>query len=67
MSILVSISIFMAVLSLPVSYLAVRARDPSERSFGSTVVCLLAFLTFVVFAVIAWWFGLVVKLPWFDS
>lgn len=66
MSILVGISIFMAVLSLLVAAAAFTSH-PSERSFGSTVVCLLAFLTFVVFAVIAWWFGLAVKLPWFDS
>ena len=67
MSILVVISLFMAAISGLMVAAAEFTRYPSERSFGSTVVCLLAFLTFVVFAVIAWWFGLAVKLPWFDS
>ena len=67
MSILVSVSIFMAVLSLPVSYLAVRARDQAEQSFGTTVVCGYVLLTLVMFAAIALWFGLAVQLSGFDS
>src|SRR5699024_4964319 len=67
MSILVSISIFMAVLSLPVSYLAVRARDQAEQSFETTVVCGYVLLTLPMFAAIDMWFGLAVQLPWFDS
>ncbi|MGP5573624.1 hypothetical protein ACTXN6_13225 [Corynebacterium casei] len=63
MSILVSISIFMAFLSLPVSYLAVRAREQAEQSFGTTVVCCYVLLTLVMFAAIAMWFGLAVQLP----
>ena len=57
----------MTVLSLPVSYLAVRAREQAERSFESTVVRAYAFSVCVVFAAIAVWFGLAVQLPWFDS
>ena len=57
----------MAVLSLPVSYLAVRARDQAEQSFDTTVVCCYVLLTLAMFAAIAVWFGLIVQLPWFDS
>ena len=67
MSILVSISLFMAVLSLPVSYLALRAREQAEQSFETTVVCCYVLLTLPMFAAIAMWFGLAVQLPWFDS
>lgn len=62
-----SILVVMAVLSLPVSYLAVRAREQAEQSFGTTVVCCYVLLTLVMFAAIAMWFGLAVQLPWFDS
>ena len=62
MSILVGISIFMALLSLLMVAAAAFTSHPSERSLGSTVVCVFAFLTFVVFAAIAWWFGLVDKI-----
>ena len=67
MSIWVSISIFMAVLSLPVSYLAVRAKYQAEQSFETTVVCGYVLLTLPMFAAIAMWFGLAVQLPLFDS
>ncbi|MGP5629118.1 hypothetical protein [Corynebacterium casei] len=53
----------MAFLSLPVSYLAVRAREQAEQSFGTTVVCCYVLLTLVMFAAIAMWFGLAVQLP----
>ena len=59
MSIWVGISIFMVVLSLPVSYLAVRAKDQAEQSFETTVVCCYVVLTLAMFAFIAVWFGLV--------
>ena len=59
MSIWVSISIFMAVLSLLVSFLAVRARAQAEQSFETTVVCCYVLLTLAMFAFIAVWFGII--------
>ena len=49
----------MAVFSLPVSYLAVRAREQAEQSFETTVVGVYAFLVCVVFLSFAAWFGLI--------
>ena len=57
MSILVGISLFMALLSLLMGAAAFTSH-PSERSLGSTVVCVYALLAFVVFAAIAVWFGM---------
>lgn len=59
MSIWVSISIFMAVLSLLVSFLAVRARAQAEQSFETAVVCCYVLLTLAMFAFIAVWFGII--------
>lgn len=49
----------MAVLSLLVSFLAVRARAQAEQSFETTVVCCYVLLTLAMFAFIAVWFGII--------
>jgi hypothetical protein len=67
MSIWVGISIFMVVLSLLVSFLAVRVRDQAEQSFETTVVCCYVLLTLAMFVFIAVWFGLISQLPLFVS
>ena len=55
----VSISIFMAGLSLLVSFVAVRTNDQAEQSFETTVVCCYVVLTLAMFVFIAVWFGLI--------
>ena len=63
MSILVGISLFMTLLSLLMFFAACYGSSQSQQSFSpSIVVGVYAFLTFVVFAAIAWWFGLVDKI-----
>ena len=59
MSILVGISLFMAIVSALMVAAAAFTSYPSERSFESTVVRAYAFSVYVVFAAIGWWFGLV--------
>ena len=59
MSILVGISLFMAIVSALMVAAAAFTSHPSERSFESTVVCAYAFSVCVVFVAIGWWFGII--------
>lgn len=67
MSILVGISLFMALLSLLVFLVAAYECGQSQQSFSVTVVFVCALLAFVVFAAIAVRFGLIAHLSWFNS